>query len=264
MSKVSAIAFIAYGFFMTFSVNAQVNVAVAANFRPTLELLVDAYKKQHPKADIHLSTASTGVLYAQIERGAPFDIFLSADSLRPKTLENTGKVILGTRKTYALGQLVLWMKGRSSINARSLSLLSGKLAMANPKLAPFGLAAKQTLQKLGLFKQLRNQIVLGNSVAQVAQYVETGASQAGFVALSQVLSQHPSVTDYWLVPSDLYSPIEQQVIIIKQPSRDEQANQQVMNFYRFILSAPGQDIIMKNGYLSVQMRLTPPVSLSVQ
>ncbi|WP_205967626.1 molybdate ABC transporter substrate-binding protein [Paraglaciecola sp. 20A4] len=264
MVKVITIAMLLNGLFIAFSAHAQVKVAVAANFKPTLMLIIDAYNKQQTNTDIQVSAASTGILYAQIARGAPFDIFLSADSVRPKTLENNGRVVQGTRKTYALGQLVLWMKGYSAVNAQSLSLLSGKLAMANPKLAPFGVAAKQTLHKLGLFAQLRSQIVMGNSVAQVAQYVETGASNAGFVALSQVLNQHTSDKDYWLVPSDLYSPIDQQIVMIKHPNRDKKTSQQVIDFYQFILSAPSQQIIMNNGYLNAQMPLIPLVSPSVQ
>ena len=134
--------------------HAEVKVAVAANFKPTLVTLIDEYTRMHPRADIRVSSASTGVLYAQINRGAPFDIFLSADSDRPKQLEKSGLVEANTRKNYALGQLVLWRKGFSSVNAESLNTLTGKLAIANPKLAPFGLAAKQAMQKLGTYLSL--------------------------------------------------------------------------------------------------------------
>lgn len=253
-----------FGVCMPVFAHAEVKVAVAANFKPTLVTLIDEYTRMHPRADIRVSSASTGVLYAQINRGAPFDIFLSADSDRPKRLEKSGLVEANTRKNYALGQLVLWRKGFSSVNAESLNTLTGKLAIANPKLAPFGLAAKQAMQKLGTYTALQSRIVLGNNVSQTAHYVKSGAAEAGFVALSQVIQRSGQSKDYWLLPSHLYSPINQQMVVIKQSGRPEHETQEVMAFHHFILSDAGQSIITKSGYQSSKMQSIPRVKPDVQ
>lgn len=249
---------------MPLSAHAEVKVAVAANFKPTLVTLIDEYIRIHPKADISVSSASTGVLYAQIKRGAPFDIFLSADSDRPKRLEKSGLVEPNTRRNYALGQLVLWRKGFSKVNAETLTTLTGKLAIANPKLAPFGLAAKQALLKLGSYTALQPRIVLGNNVSQTAHYVQSGAAEAGFVALSQVMQPIGQSKDYWLLPSHLYSPINQQIVVIKQSARPEPETLEVMAFHHFILSDAGQEIITKSGYQSSKMQSIPRVKPDVQ
>ena len=259
MTKFIKLIVIVCGVFMSAWVNAEVKIAVAANFKPTLELLVAAYKAQQPSVDISVSTASTGVLYAQLERGAPFDLFLSADSERPKRLEKSYLIEPKTRKNYALGQLVLWAKGQSAVNQNNLNSLGGKLAIANPTLAPFGLAAKQTLHNLGVYDRLKDQIVMGNNVSQVAHYVQTGAAKAGFVALSQVLDKQGGLKDYWLIPSQLYTPINQQMVVIKQAQRSQQETDEVMAFYRFILSSSGQRIIIQHGYQSAEIQIIPRI-----
>ncbi|QHJ10206.1 Molybdate-binding protein ModA [Paraglaciecola mesophila] len=244
--------------------HAEVKVAVAANFKPTLVTLIEEYTRLHPKADISVSSASTGVLYAQINRGAPFDIFLSADSDRPKRLEKKGLVETNTRKNYALGQLVLWRKGFTSVNAESLNTLTGKLAIANPKLAPFGQAAKQALHKLGKYAALQSRIVLGNNVSQTAHYVQSGAAEAGFIALSQVIKNSGQSKDYWLLPSHLYSPINQQMVVLKQSGRSAAETREVMAFHHFILSDTGRSIITNSGYQSSEMQSIPRVKPDAQ
>ncbi|MEM5497340.1 molybdate ABC transporter substrate-binding protein [Paraglaciecola mesophila] len=264
MSKFSCVLVFIMTACMSMSAVADVKVAVAANFKPTLTLLVEQFMLEHPNTHVSISSASTGVLYAQIERGAPFDLFLSADSERPRRLEQKSLVEKNTRKNYALGQLVLWIKGQSDVAASSLDTLTGRLAIANPKLAPFGLAAEQALQKLEKYEQLKPRIVMGNNVAQTAHYIQTGAAQAGFVALSQVLSITSDAKEYWLLSSHLYSPINQQMAVIKQKSRSEQETKETLALYQFILGTKGQGLIVKSGYQSSEMQTIPRVKPDAQ
>ncbi|MFQ3236328.1 MAG: molybdate transport system substrate-binding protein [Paraglaciecola sp.] len=249
MGSIKWVSLLLLGF--TFAGNAEqkIRVAVAANFKPTLELIAQEYQQQQPQAKIVVSSASTGVLYAQIQRGAPFDIFLSADSVRPKLLEEQDLTLKGSRQSYALGQLVLWAPDEKLTNNLSLAGLQGKLAIANPQLAPFGQAAKVALQKLTYWEKIEAHLVMTNNVLQVNQLIFSGAAQMGFVALSQVLNvpQH----QYWLLPTHYYPPITQEMVILNRgkvgSSRHTQA---VSDFFDYILSAQGQGIIRKNGYQS--------------
>lgn len=264
MSKLSCVFVFVMTACMSMSTVADVKVAVAANFKPTLTLLIEQFTLEHPTIKVSISSASTGVLYAQIERGAPFDLFLSADSERPRRLEQKSLVEKNTRKNYALGQLVLWIKGQTNVAPSSLDTLTGKLAIANPKLAPFGLAAEQALKKLEKYDQLRPSIVMGNNVSQTAHYIQTGAAQAGFVALSQVLSIISATEEYWLLPSHLYSPINQQMVIIKQQGRTEQQTKETLALYQYILGTKGQGLIAKRGYQSSEMQTDSRVKPDAQ
>ncbi|MFT4994079.1 MAG: molybdate transport system substrate-binding protein [Paraglaciecola sp.] len=224
-----------------------VRVAVAANFKPTLQQLINAYGRSRPQANIRVSSASSGVLYAQILRGAPFDLFLSADSKRPKLLQQQGLVEADRLSTYALGQLVLWAPGLAELNVDGIKAYSGKIALANPTLAPFGRASRQTLLKLGLWKRQKNTLIMANNVSQVAQMIDIGAVPMGLVSKSLVRTigkQH-----IWQVPDSYYQAIVQQMVILNIAQVSEQHSENVSAFYRYILSPLGQDIIRQNGYL---------------
>ena len=169
---------------------APVRVAVAANFTEPAGQLARAFEKQHPGVKVELSSGSSGKLYAQIANGAPFDVFLSADADRPTQLETKGLAVAGSRKLYALGRLVLVGSALKSSSDGESVLRSGEfkhLSIANPDTAPYGLAAKQVLVKLGLWEKLEPRIVRGESITQAHQFVASGSAELGFVALALVL-----------------------------------------------------------------------------
>nr|WP_285817760.1 molybdate ABC transporter substrate-binding protein [Echinimonas agarilytica] len=214
--------------------NASLKIAVAANFRTTLAQLVALYQ-QHHSQEIEISSASTGVLFAQISRGAPFDLFLSADAVRAQML---AKQLNNGQRThaYALGRLALWcpagLKHFSPVELK-------RFAYANPKVAPYGAAAQQALARLPFFRQAKT--IKANNVAQVLSYVETGNVDCGFVALSLLLTRQNSL-NWQEIPSDWYTPVEQHLLIIKPD------NSIAVHFAEFLLGSKGQQAIAKAGY----------------
>lgn len=224
-----------------------IRVAVAANFRVTLIPLLQQFSQQFGIAT-RLSSASSGTLYAQIINGAPVDLFLSADALRPQLLQQRGLAIAGSRQTYAHGKLVLWIPKQQQASLHSLAHLKGKIAIANPKLAPYGMAAVQVLQFLNLQESLDNKLVVGNNVVQTFQFVASANASAGFVALSLLLQQQNNAPQarhaIVPIPSYMYKPIRQQLVQINRPNRHQHSEQLVA----FLLSAPVQQQIQQRGY----------------
>lgn len=223
---------------------AEITIAVATNFAGAAQQLATRFE-QTTGQKVQLVLGSTGKLYAQINNGAPFDIFFAADKKTPARLENEKKIIAGSRFTYAWGKLVLWSPNVSLIDNQG-EVLHRKsiqhLAMANPKLAPYGLAAEQALKNMGLFDQLQTRLVRGENVGQTYQFIHTGAADLGFISLAQIIKtdKHSSGA-YWLVPEDLYEPIEQQAVLLidTKTARD---------FLRFVQSDSGKKIIGSFGY----------------
>ncbi len=219
-----------------------ISIAVAANFSPTLEKIVTKFQKKN-HAKISISSASTGVIYAQIMQGAPYDIFFSADQLHPELLEEQGKIIPGSRFTYAIGKLVLYSsQATRPLQEQDLtSFRAGKIAIANPDFSPYGLAAKQTLQHLQLWTTLLPHFVFGESISQTYSFVATGNAQLGLLALPQVVTQQSSI---WLVPQSMYSPIIQQVVLLQQAKYNTDA----IAFEEFLHSETVKKIIEEDGY----------------
>lgn len=226
--------------------SSPLRVAVASNFRPLLEQLAVQFL-QRTGIELEIISASSGTHYSQIFNGAPMDLFLSADRLRPELLESQGLAIPGSRHTYALGRLALWQRDGTAVNAQTLHLWPGKLAIANPDLAPYGAAAQQVLEHLQLWRVYSPQrLVQGNTIAQVMQFVASGNVGLGLVALSDLRSleiEH----GVWIVPVSLHSPIEQQLVILRRSPRVPEAKL----FSAFILSADVQQQIAAAGYISV-------------
>lgn len=233
----------------------QLRVAVASNFLLPLRSMMVDFEKQTGNI-LHISSGSTGKLYAQIVNGAPFDVFLAANSREPQRLEEAGMVAKGSRFTYALGQLALWGP-HLDVDSNDLKeiLISPKvqrLSLANPQTAPYGAAAIETLKKLGVYGTMKAKIINGENVSQAYQYVATGAAQLGFVALSQIKAQAKSKTDtgndagqhYWVVDKSLYSPIQQQAVLIKSSEKNSAAQQ----FIAYLKSPRGRDAIKAFGY----------------
>jgi len=218
-------------------------VAVATNFRTTMQPLIRDFESQYP-GHIVASYASTGKLYAQIRHGAPFQIFLAADKQRPQKLLTDGLGVAASQHTYAIGRLVLWQPNSTQALDHGSSLQHLKrLAMANPKTAPYGLAAAQVLHTLHQ-EQAQPQRIFGENIAQTFQFVGTGNVQAGLVALSQILSQSIPESDYWLIPAHYHEPILQQSVLLKTAAKHPLAQQ----FYAYLYSDAAKEIIRKHGY----------------
>ena len=226
----------------------QLHVAVAANAQFVANKLKEAFKKE-TGIDAELTTSSSGKLTAQIEQGAPFNVFLSADMKYPEELYSKG---LTTNKpqVYAYGTLVLWTL--KNINLTSdLSILSNrnvqKIAIANPKLAPYGEAAVQALTKRNLLSRVQQKVVYGESIAQVNQYLLSGAADVAFTAKSVVLDSAVSNKGKWIeVSPKWYNPIAQGVVIIRQS--DAKQMSAANKFYQFLFSKKAKDIFIKYGY----------------
>ncbi|MEJ2346426.1 MAG: molybdate ABC transporter substrate-binding protein [Gammaproteobacteria bacterium] len=225
----------------------EVHVAVAANFLSTVKVLIRRFESDH-KGRVLLSAGSTGKLYAQIMHGAPYDLFLAADSRRPRLLAENGNGIADSRFTYALGQLVLWSRKPDLVDGHGRVLHGDavqRLAIANPKTAPYGAAARQVLQHLKLWKRYRGRIVRGDNVGQTFEFIASGNADAGFVALSQVKRYRSGHSgSLWQVPADLHDPIEQQAILLTRA----RGNATARAFVAFLRSDAGRRIIRDSGY----------------
>ncbi len=196
---------------------AEVTVAVAANFAAPMQKIAPLFEKDTGHKAV-VSLGSTGGFYAQIKNGGPFHVLLSADDETPLKLEKENLAVSGTRFTYAKGKLVLWSKQAGFVDDEGDVLRSGqfkRLAIANPKLAPYGAAALETLHKLELVQGLQTKFVQGENIAQAFQFVNTENAQLGFVALSQVYADGKlSSGSAWIVPSHLHKPIQQDAVLL--------------------------------------------------
>lgn len=196
---------------------AEVQIAVAANFTAPMQDIAAAFE-QDTGHRVVAAFGSTGQLYAQISHGAPFEVFLAADASTPARIEQEGLGVAGSRFTYATGALALWSTDANLIHDGESLLRSGAfrhLAIANPKTAPYGLAATQVMQRLGLSDTLKPKLVEGQSIGQTYQFVASGNAELGFVALSQI-SRHGQITSgsAWPVPAALYEPIRQDAVLL--------------------------------------------------
>ncbi|MDH1264024.1 molybdate ABC transporter substrate-binding protein [Pseudomonas sp. GD03944] len=197
----------------------DVQVAVAANFTAPMQAIASAFEKDTGHKVV-AAYGATGQFYAQIRNGAPFEVFLSADDSTPAKLESEGQAVAGSRFTYAIGTLVLWSAQPGYVDEKGDVLKANQfkhLAIANPKAAPYGLAATQTLDKLGLRDAVAGKIVEGQNITQALQFVSTGNAELGFVALSQVYKDGTITSgSAWQVPTELYEPIRQDALILKK------------------------------------------------
>ena len=223
---------------------ADIRVAAASNFSQAMTVLARSFEESTGH-QVKLVFGSTGKHYAQIHNGAPFDVFFSADIERPNLLEEEGIAIAGSRFTYAIGKLVLWSPMADYVDSQGNVLEKGEfnyLAIANPVLAPYGRAAKEVLQSRGLWSEMKGKAVRGENIGQAFQFVNSGNAELGFVALSQVAKiNQPIVGSYWKVPQGLYTPIEQQAVLLKE-------NEVGRRFLSYIKSTAAIKIINDYGY----------------
>jgi molybdate transport system substrate-binding protein len=230
----------------------ELNVAVAANFLGTLQKLASQFQRTHGHT-IVASPGATGQLYAQIQRGAPFDVLLSADTDRPAKLESEGLAVKGTRFTYATGQLVLWSPKKGVVDSKGSVLSKSDLhfvAIPDPKTAPYGVAAEQVLAAMKLLEPLRaaNKIVVGESVGQAHQFAVSGHADCAFVALSQVIDPAGKVPgSSWQVPATLYTRIDQDAVVLAASQKTKVA-QEFLTWLRTDRAA--LETIRSSGYVT--------------
>lgn len=226
----------------------EVQVAVAANFAGPMQKIAAAFEQSSGHKVIQTSGA-TGKFYAQIKAGAPFEILLAADDETPAKLEAENIGVPGSRFTYAMGQLVLWSNKPNRVDAKGDVLKKtdfNHLALANPKVAPYGQAAMETLRALGLTEALTPKLVLGENIAQTHQFVATGNAELGFVALSQVWENGAIKSGSgWIVPANLYSPIRQDVILLNK-GKGKAAAEALLKYMK---SDAAKALISASGYL---------------
>ena len=225
----------------------QVQVAVAANFTAPMKLISAAFEKETGHSVV-LSFGATGRFYAQISHGAPFDVFLAADDETPARLEKEGTAVKGSRFTYATGKLVLWSAQPKLVDAQGEVLKTGdfkKLAIAAPKLAPYGAAALETINKLGLLSRLEPRFVTGESIGQAYSFVATGNAELGFMALSQVYENSQIKSgSAWVIPDTLHSPIRQDAVLLGKGS----GNQAAVMLLAFLKTENAKAVIRSFGY----------------
>jgi molybdate transport system substrate-binding protein len=241
-----------FAFFCLFAITVRADsllIAVASNFALTAQEVASEFEAATGHK-VLISSASTGKLYLQIRNGAPFDVFLAADSARPKKLDAEGLGVPGTRRTYAYGQLVLWSRDKHPENLNCQERLQtggfGRLSIANPDTAPYGAAAEQFLLRIGLWERTQAQLVIGENISQTLQFVASGNAGLGLVALSQLNNaQLPEASCEWLVPADMHDPIDQQAILLSRAADKTVARA----FLGFLHGKSGRAIVARSGYL---------------
>ncbi len=226
-------------------------VAAAADLRFALDDIVAEFQRSHPDIQVHVSYGSSGNLLHQLENRAPFDLFLSADVDYPRRLVAEGLALPDSEFVYAVGHLVVWVPQSSALDLNKLGIRAllepsvRKIAIANPKYAPYGRAAEAALKSLGVYDQIQERLVYGENVAQTAQFVQTGASDAAIIGLSQ--AQAPTLRTqgrYWQVPADAYPRMEQGGIILSWVKDQEAAEA----FRAFLLGQEGRGILRCYGF----------------
>lgn len=232
----------------TIIISAQkVNVAAAANLRYVLEEIKTAYMKQNPKANINLTFGASGMLVQQIQYGASFDFFMSADNEFPLKLKEKGFTI-GTMSTYAYGKLALYS---TSIEVNKLGLITltipsvKKIVIANPVTATYGTRAMELIKSMKIYEDIKDKIIIGENISQAAQFAFSGNAEVGFIAYSYALApEMAGKGNCYIIPQDMYKPIEQACILIKTTV----LNTEAAKFKKFVLSPAIKAIWEKSGY----------------
>ena len=227
----------------------EIRVAAAADLKFAMDDLAERFEKQ-TGIKVHVTYGSSGNFFSQMQNGAPFDLFFSADIEYPKKLDAAGVAERGTLYEYAVGQIVIWTPANATVDVTRLgwnALLDPsveKIAIANPDHAPYGRAAVAALQKAGIYEQVKTKLVYGENISQAAQFVQSGNAQAGIVAMSLAVS--PAMRDgkQWVIPAEMHPPIEQGAIILKDAKNKEAAKA----FLDFVKSSVGRSTLAKYGF----------------
>jgi molybdate transport system substrate-binding protein len=224
-----------------------VAVAVASNFSAAIQRLAPLFQRATGHT-LQPSFGATGKFYAQIRNGAPYELLLAADDETPRRLVAEGLAAPGRRFTYAVGRLALWSPVPGFVDAQGEVLRRGefaRLAIANPKLAPYGVAAEAAMKNLGVYDAIAPKLVQGENIAQAFQFVQTGNAQLGFVALAQVMArQEGERGSWWVVPATLHAPIRQDAVLLETAEHKPAARA----FLEFLQGPEARRVIESLGY----------------
>ncbi len=229
----------------------KILIAAASDLNFAMNEICRAFEKSHPGIKVEVSYGSSGNFYAQIKQGAPYDIFFSADASYPALLEEEGFAVKGQRHLYAIGKIVLWIPKKSALNPqKGLNLVLEpelkKLAIANPKHAPYGRAAEESLRYYGLLDKIQGKLVFGENISQTAQFVQTGAADAGIIAMSLAISSKmTSDGNYWIIPTESYSRLEQGYAVLQKGK----GKSSVKTFLKFVQGKKGKTILSDFGFI---------------
>ena len=227
----------------------EIAIAAASDLNFAIKELIAEYEKKSGH-HVKLSLGSSGNFYAQLKQGAPFDLYFSADIAYPKKLEDAGLTVPGSVYRYAIGRIVLWAPKNSSLDVtKGLTVLRDpgvrKIAIANPKHAPYGRAAVAAMEHEKVYEDVKDRLVLGENISQAAQFIESGACDVGIIALSLALAPTmKSAGSYWPIPADSHPPLEQGAVILKQSKNQELTRQ----FLEFMKGPQGQEIMTRYGF----------------
>jgi molybdate transport system substrate-binding protein len=227
----------------------EIRVAAAADLKFAVGELAGQYEKQ-TGTKVNVTYGSSGNFFSQLQNGAPFDLFFSADIEYPKKLESAGLTEMGTLYRYAVGRIVIWMPVDSKVDVTNqgwnalLDASVQKIAIANPEHAPYGRAAVAALQKAGIYEQVKSKLVFGENISQAAQFVQSGNAQAGIIALSLAISPPMKDGKSWKVPPEMHPAIEQGAIVLKDAKNKDGARA----FLQFVKSEDGRAILAKYGF----------------
>ena len=227
-------------------------VAAAADLRFALDQIAADFQKRHSNIAVRVSYGSSGNLFTQIDNGAPFDLFLSADIDFPRKLIEQKKAVADSLFSYAIGRVVVWVPNDSPIDVEKLGIKAllnpsvRKIAIANPEHAPYGHAAVAAMKKLGVYDKVSDKLVLGENIAQAAQFVESGAADIGLIALSLAVSpKMKSEGHYWEVPLDAYPRLEQGGVVISASKQPDLARQ----FRAAMVRPQGRETLRRYGFI---------------
>jgi len=227
----------------------ELTVAAASDLNYAFKEVIAGYEQQTGH-HVKLTLGSSGNFYAQIQNGAPFDLYFSADIGYPKKLEEAGLVVPGSLYPYAVGRIVLWTDNGSHLDlSKGLEILREptvkKIAIANPKHAPYGRAAVAAMEHFKVYDQVKDRLILGENISQAAQFIESGACDAGIIALSLALAPvMKAAGQYWEIPAIAHAPLEQGAVILKQSKNPQAAKQ----FLEYIKGPQGQEIMKRFGF----------------
>jgi molybdate transport system substrate-binding protein len=227
----------------------EIRVAAAADLKFAMQDVAAQFEKQTGKK-VDVTYGSSGNFFSQLQNGAPFDLFFSADIDYPRKLEVAGLAEPGTLYEYAIGRIAIWTPADAKVDVTSLgwkTLLDAKvqkIAIANPEHAPYGRAAVAALQKAGIYEQVKPKLVYGENISQAAQFVQSGNAQAGIVAMSLAVSPGMKDGKHWEIPADMHPPIEQAAIVLKSAVNKDAAHA----FLEFVKSEAGRATLAKYGF----------------
>ncbi len=245
------VTILVFGFSLSVQAGDNILIAAASNLRFAMHEICHDFQEENPSIQTKVSYGSSGNFFAQIKQGAPFDIFFSADTTYPELLEKEGLTVKESQKVYAVGKIVLWFpKGSKADPDKGFQAVTfpavKKLAIANPRHAPYGRAAEESLRYYGLWEDVKEKLIYGENISQTAQFVHTGAADAGIVALSLAIS--PKMLHegrYWIIPDESHSDIEQVYVVLKKGK----GKKSIRKFLDFIHGERGGNILSRYGFV---------------